>query len=449
MTIETKTLLFNAAPLFAIALAYGALSVLIVPAIWRNRATATASDVAFATILPSLTVLAAVFGVIVAVAGDAGRRSSLGVVRRVPGRARAGRCSSSCASRVTALVSGEDRMRKAEARTTELDRELAAVTELSTALVRADSAETVGRTLIDEAAKLLGVEFGGLVVVGEELDRAVGVVARMQGHDVEWFGETDIDLRDETSGTASAVFGGLPLAVFDADASPLVHRRLVERTGAKSTAFIPLVAEGRVLAVLAVASTSARRMFTSDDLALLQALANEAALALDRLRSSAALADALERERVIGRIAAKFRTQLDLDSVMRVAVEETARTLGAQRAFIRLGDPADTAADRVRMAHARGRADRRERAAATGLEPRAEGAADGRGERHRSGHRDPRPRARLGRRAPRGRHPRGAGDADRGLRRDARRVLAPPIHGEQLDADRTSPSPRRSRGRRV
>ena len=199
----------------------------------------------------------------------------------------------------------------------------------------------VGRTLIDEAAKLLGVEFGGLVVVGEELDRAVGVVARMQGHDVEWFGETDIDLREETSGAASAVFGGLPLAVFDADASPLVHRRLVERTGAKSTAYIPLVAEGRVLAVLAVASTSARRMFTSDDLALLQALANEAALALDRLRSSAALADALERERVIGRIAAKFRTQLDLDSVIRVAVEETARTLGAQRAFIRLGDPAD------------------------------------------------------------------------------------------------------------
>jgi len=43
----------------------------------------------------------------------------------------------------------------------------------------------------------------------------------------------------------------------------------------------------------------------------------------------------------IGRIAAKFRTQLDLDSVLRVAVEETARTLGAQRAFIRLGDPAD------------------------------------------------------------------------------------------------------------
>ena len=168
---------------------------------------------------------------------------------------------------------------------TELDRELAAVTELSTALVRADTPETVGRTLIEEAAKLVGVEFGGRSSSERKLDGAAGVVARMGGADVEWFGETEIDLREETCGAASAVFGGVPLAVFDADASPLVHRRLVERTGAKSAAFIPLVAEGRVLAVLAVASTSARRMFTTDELALFQSLGNEAALALDRLRS--------------------------------------------------------------------------------------------------------------------------------------------------------------------
>jgi preprotein translocase subunit SecF len=64
VSIETKTLLFNAAPLFAIALAYGVLSVLIVPPIWRSRATATASDVALGTILPSLAVLAAVLAVL-------------------------------------------------------------------------------------------------------------------------------------------------------------------------------------------------------------------------------------------------------------------------------------------------------------------------------------------------------------------------------------------------
>ena len=55
-------------------------------------------------------------------------------------------------------------------------------------------------------------------------------------------------------------------------------------------------------------------------------------------QSSTALADALERERIVGEIARKVRSELDLDDVLRVAVEETARATGAGRAFIRLGE---------------------------------------------------------------------------------------------------------------
>src|SRR5262249_52553700 len=127
------------------------------------------------------------------------------------------------------------------------------------------------------------------------------------------------------------------LAIFDADASPLVNRPMVERTGVRSAAFVPLAADGRVLAVLVLGSIAERRLFTAEELALLQSLGNETALALDRLRSSSALAEALERERVIARIASRFRTQLDLESIIRIAVEETARALGAQRGIVRLG----------------------------------------------------------------------------------------------------------------
>ena len=65
-------------------------------------------------------------------------------------------------------------MREAEARTTELDRELTAVTELATALVRTQSVEGVGRTIIDEAAKVLGVEFGSFVLVERRPERGHG-----------------------------------------------------------------------------------------------------------------------------------------------------------------------------------------------------------------------------------------------------------------------------------
>jgi PAS domain S-box-containing protein len=338
VSIETKTLLFNAAPLFAIAVAYAAVSAAILPSIWRSRSRATAGDVTVLTIFPAISAIAAIYGVILIgrnepVQGHLWLSFTAMLFALAPpifffGRlVRAG------------LVSGGDRVRQAEARTTELDRELAAVTELATALVRTDTVEAVGRTLIDEAAKLLDVEFGALVSISDDLAEATGVVARVDGSDVGWFDGVRIDLRNETSGTASTVFDGAPLAVFDAQASPLVNRRLVEQVGAKSVAFVPLFSESRVRAVLTVASVTARRAFTTEDLGLLQSLGNEAALALDRIQSSSALAEALERERLIASIAAKFRTHLDLDSVLRVAVEETARALGVQRAFVRLGEP--------------------------------------------------------------------------------------------------------------
>jgi len=340
VSIETKTLLFNAAPLFAIAVAYAAVSAAILPSLWRSRSRATAGDVTVVTIFPAIAAIAGIYGAIVVdqkrpVQDHLWLSFAAMLVALVPAffffgrRVRAG------------LVSGGQRVREAEARSTELDRELSAVTDLSRSLVHATTAEAVGRTLIDEAAQLLGVEFGSLALIDDDLNEATRVIARVEGEDLAW-DDVRIDLRNEPSGTASAVFDGAPLSVLDAEASPLVSSRLVERAGLKSIAFVPLLADGSVLGVLAVASVSQQRAFSAGELGLLQALGNEAALALDRLRSSVALEEALERERLIARIAGKFRVQLDLDAVLSVAVEETARALDAQRAFVRLGEPAET-----------------------------------------------------------------------------------------------------------
>jgi GAF domain-containing protein len=156
------------------------------------------------------------------------------------------------------LVSGGARVREAEERTTELDRELSAVTGLATALVRTQSVEGVGRTVIDESAKVLGAEFGSFVLVGEDLSEATGVIARRDGVDVPW-DDVRVDLRNEPSGTARAVFDAAPFAVYDAPASPLVQRQLIERAGVKSIAYVPLLAEGRVLAVVTLGCVSQHR----------------------------------------------------------------------------------------------------------------------------------------------------------------------------------------------
>ena len=56
---------------------------------------------------------------------------------------------------------------------------------------------------------------------------------------------------------------------------------------------------------------------------------------------SEGLQAALERERLVGELSRKVRSELDLDSVLEVAVAETGRAVGVARCFIRLGEPGE------------------------------------------------------------------------------------------------------------
>ena len=100
---------------------------------------------------------------------------------------------------------------------------------------------------------------------------------------------------------------------------------------------MPVVADSAVEAVLIVASERARTV-GAEELALLSALAAETALALERVRSATALQEALARERLLAGIGRRVRSELDVDAVLRVAVEELGRAVGVSRAFIRLGE---------------------------------------------------------------------------------------------------------------
>ena len=223
--------------------------------------------------------------------------------------------------------------------TTAPDRHLTAIASLSSTLARAQDEQAVARTLLEECFSLLEIDFAGVVLVDEDAKGASGLLAVARNGDTEWWREVSLDFEREPSGIASAVSEGHPVVVDDVAGSPLVNRRLAEKVGARSAAFIPLAAQETVPAVLVIATTQEPRVFTSDELALLQALAAEAALALDRTSSANALAEALERERLVASIGRKVRSELDLETVLRVAVEETGMAMGVTRCFVRLGEP--------------------------------------------------------------------------------------------------------------
>ena len=220
------------------------------------------------------------------------------------------------------------------------DKQLTAIASLSRALVRAKDKHAVARTLIDTCFSLLAVDLAAIALISEDVKSAEGLLAVTAEGDLEWWAdEVRIDFDTEPSGIASAVFEGGPVVVYDVASSQQVNPRLAERTGAKSAVFVPLVSEEKVPAVLVIATTQAPRVFTGDEVSLLQALAAEAALALDRARSADALADALQRERLVASIGRKVRSELDLDAVLRVAVEATGSATGVSRCFLRLGEP--------------------------------------------------------------------------------------------------------------
>lgn len=238
-------------------------------------------------------------------------------------------------------LSGLDRFlrrrRAAEERASLRERELDAIQAVSDALARAGDAESVARIVLDEIASLFSVEFVGLVLVDEELMEGRGLLARRDGVDFDPWRDIRFDLRNDPSGVASAAFEAAPVTIYDTQTSPLINQAVARTVGAQSAAFVPLVAGERVIAVLAVATTTEKRAFSPEELGPLRTVAAETALALERARSASALEVALERERLVSSIARKVRSELDFDAVLRVAVEETGTALGATRCFVRLG----------------------------------------------------------------------------------------------------------------
>jgi PAS domain S-box-containing protein len=222
----------------------------------------------------------------------------------------------------------------ANAETPELD----AVATLSTALLGARDVETVGRLILDQVRALLRVDVAFLAMISDDASEATGLIGRDEQGDVPWWPEIRIDLRNEPSLIASSAAEAAPLQVYDVESSPRANPGLVEKVGAKSAVFMPLITRDRVQAVVVGATVDGPRHFGSDDMALLQTLAAEGALALERARSADELAGALERERLAAEIGRKVRSEVDLDAVVRVAVEEIGRAIGGTRCFIRLGE---------------------------------------------------------------------------------------------------------------
>jgi PAS domain S-box-containing protein len=332
-----QALWFDAVPLLVVAAAYLGSTVVLGLPLWAERRRASLLDLALFMVFPAIGLVAAAYGFLLLAdpgppAGGVWLTLVAAIVTVVPAVLALIRWRERAVIATTGI-----RVREAEALSSLHGRELESMAAVTNALGRSDDAGSLAIALLEQIEELIGAEVACVLLVDNESRTASGLVGRVHGRELDWFPEVRIDLANEPSGVATAVFESAPFAVYDAHASKIVSRRLVEATGAKSVAFVPLVADERVIAVLVVGTVTQPRSFADKELAVLQTLAGEAALALDRARSTAALADALERERFVARLSARVRSELDIDELLRVAVKQTGVELGVDRCLIRLG----------------------------------------------------------------------------------------------------------------
>lgn len=337
VTSEQQAIYLNAIPLLALGAIYLVAAASLVPSLLRERGRIRQLELALALVFPCGGVAAVILGLLVLeqrepVAGNAWA----GLAAVVPALGPALAFFARFRERAL-LLTGAARAKEAEQRSSVQEQQRIAAGRVG----QAASLEDAARVLVDESLAIVGADFGALLVIDEDAHEARGVVGRSERRNVEWMPDVRLDLVNEPSGVASAYHEAAPFAVYDALHSRRVSQRLAERAGVKSIAYVPLFADRRVTAVLVVATLHALRAFSSDELASLQALASESAAAIERLRSNTKLDQVLERERVVGEIAAKIRSAHGVDAVVAVATAEVGRALDVQRCFVRLGDIGD------------------------------------------------------------------------------------------------------------
>ena len=331
MTTETKAVLFNALPLLLLAALYLAAGAALAPAPWRARWPRGRAD-ATGLVFPCIAVAAAVAGAGVLatrqpLAGNTWVSLAVIGIAALPALALLGarRAAPATAAAPDAVAAPP------------LDADIRSADRLSLDLSRAGDPYEIGRLVADEAAALFRADLVEVALVDEHGRTARVVAARQAGRDVDWLLAAPLDLERETSGIGTVVAQPVPFAVFDVASSPIVSGKVTERTGVKSAAFVPVIADERAIGALVVA-TEQPRVFADDELSLMQAFASEAGLALARAAAAVALAEALDRERLVARISLNVRSRLDLREVLATACEETARAVSCTRCYVRLVD---------------------------------------------------------------------------------------------------------------
>jgi GAF domain-containing protein/HAMP domain-containing protein len=99
---------------------------------------------------------------------------------------------------------------------------------------------------------------------------------------------------------------------------------------------IPVTQGEEIVGVLGFDQPSGRLNWSNEDVSLIESLSEQLLLAAENQRLIDETQRAAARERLLGQIAGRVREELDMESVLKTAVDEIQQALGLQRVLIRM-----------------------------------------------------------------------------------------------------------------
>jgi len=135
-----------------------------------------------------------------------------------------------------------------------------------------------------------------------------------------------------------------PLILDDISGSDEADYRLLTASQMRAAVVVPLIAGGRAIGAYCVLHREPGR-YVAIDLAVLEQVGNQLAIALENARLYSQTLQRAETERLMNRLSGSIQSRGDLQSMVLRTVQEIAEALGARRARVRLEMPKKPTSD--------------------------------------------------------------------------------------------------------
>lgn len=106
-----------------------------------------------------------------------------------------------------------------------------------------------------------------------------------------------------------------------------------------STLAVPVKFRDQIIGVIHIEAVETNRKWTEDEIAMVQAISDRAAFAMENARLFEETARRAEQEETIARVTSQIGSSNDFNRILQTTIQELGQALGTSRSFIQLGTP--------------------------------------------------------------------------------------------------------------